>query len=140
MDVSIKPKDMEHWIRVSLRVYPYVFGFEHPLEREIEDSLLIDKDWAMEWIRPLCCGPKPDLDFISLMGRIDNLDLKFKVELITHCLRSSDIQVRDAAIQCAEEWGGEKMEQILRNHLKTETCGFLADYAEKVINEMDRGE
>lgn len=74
-------------------------------------------------------------DFLKLLARSAPLDTSTRSAVIANALKSSDLEIRDAAVQAAETWHDPALAQILRAH--KEPVPWLADYATRVAADIE---
>jgi hypothetical protein len=75
-------------------------------------------------------------DLIRILGRIDDLsDDQNVIEFISKAIQSSNLRVRDAAIQSIECWNNTAYLPILKSNL--ESVDWLREYKEKIILELE---
>ena len=48
----------------------------------------------------------------------------------------NDVEIRDAALQAAEFWGGLDMRNLLKIRVQTEPLSWLRDYMQDVIEDL----
>ena len=115
---------------------PFESGITHSIEQIIEHALMdsCTLDWFIEF-----CTDESHPAFASVvlrcLGHLPDVGHKsWRDELICISLESSDVEIRDAAVQAAESWGGEGIIEILKAHQEPET--WIREYIEDVINDL----
>lgn len=114
-------------------------GVIHPAEQIIGDALR-DSDKALDWLGGFAADAASPVFAASVlrclarhneMGTID-----WRKNLVQEVLTSSDVQMRDAALQAAEEWGGPELRAVLELHLPVEPVLWLHNAMEEVIEDL----
>jgi len=133
-------------IRIALirTLYDEVFenGVDHPAEQIIEDALRSVEErrvlpWLREWAFDAeCFGFSADL--LRCLGRLDLGTSAWRAALVQSALASDDVEMRDAAVQAAESWGGSEFLDVLRNH--AEPRPWLRTYVKDVVEGLGRRE
>ena len=126
---------------ISLFSYiPIEDGYDHPAEAIIKEALKSNKVKSLDTLRTLALDPKRvgiASDLLRCLGRISEAGDEFwRASLIGSALKSEQVQLRDAAIQTAELWGGERLIAILSEHQEKERVDWLRDYLERVIRDL----
>jgi hypothetical protein len=114
---------------------PVEDGMTHPAERLI--ATFAQRHGSGEVRGIVCELEKRRLaaDFLRLLGRAAPLDAAARSEILRDALQSSDLEVRDAAIQAAESWNDRALAEILRSH--REQVPWLADYLRRVAADLE---
>jgi len=108
---------------------PVVDGFKHSVEDPLD--ALPWANFGEEMLTLLVASPFFQ-SFLILLGRLEIPQL-LRVQLVQIGLASPSLDVRDAAIQAVENWGGESLVNLLRGH--TESVPWLSQYLEQVIQD-----
>ena len=138
------PKDQER-IRFVDRLYtafasdPIEDGITHPTESIISDALrLDDNNTVLGWLRDSCLDtatPGFSASIFRCLGRIDNFGTNlWRNNLVRDGLARDAIEIRDAAVQTAELWGGLGLQMILESH--SEPQMWLREYIRDVIDDL----
>lgn len=126
-------------LRSSFDVKPIEDGMDHPAEEIISKALQSPVDERVfDWLKSFSLdAAHPDFaaSIIRCLGRFNSPGTVFwRVDLIRSALAMGDAQIRDAAVQAAECWGGEGMRDVLKAH--KEPLPWLQDYIYDVIEDL----
>jgi hypothetical protein len=119
---------------------PIEDGVTHAAQSLIEKALEEDETLASEWIRAFVDAQGPSFAAAALkcVGRLLSPGLEqWRMSLAEQALKHEDSEVRDAAVQALESWGGERAVEILTKH--HEPRPWLQDYIDRVIRDLSRG-
>jgi len=72
---------------------------------------------------------------LRLLGRVRIDDGELRRRLVETGLASSNAEVRDAAVQAAEQWADPSLASLLRSH--KEPVDWLADYVQVVARDLE---
>lgn len=118
---------------------PLEDGVNHPAEQIIERFVRGAKD-APERLAELALdetSPAFAASVLRCLSRVADVGgANWRLNVVREALASSDVQMRDAALQAAEEWGEQAMRPILRAHLSSEPIAWLRAAAEEVIEDL----
>lgn len=114
-------------------------GICHPAEQTIAAALdASGKD--LEWLHGLvrdADSPIFAASVLRCLGRLDAVGTTaWRTRLVQDALDNEDVQVRDAALQVAEAWGGGAMCQVLAAHLPAEPVGWLREAMQDACREL----
>lgn len=119
----------------SLDDEPIESGITHPAEVKLRECLTkYGTSGVMGLVRELGSSARA-ASFLRLLGRSDVLKPAVRGELLEWGLASSNIEVRDAAVQAAESWGDAALAKVLRAHV--EPTAWLRDYAAAVAHDLE---
>lgn len=119
---------------------PIEDGVTHPAQNLIEKALEEDEPLVSEWIRAFVDTQRPSFAAAALKcaGRLLSPGSEqWRMSLVEQALKHEDPEVRDAAVQALESWGGERAVEILKKH--HEPRPWLRDYIDRVIRDLSRG-
>lgn len=116
-----------------LRASPVEEMRTHPGETILANLFDAFAWFTMTWLRGQRAAAFPLADLILLCGRIKPRDDEWRARMIDDWLRSSNIEIRDAATKAAELWGGERVLESLSSH--RESVPWLANYIADVLEE-----
>lgn len=118
---------------------PLEDGIAHPAEQIIERFVRSAND-ASGWLAELALdetSPAFAASVLRCLSRVAGVgSANWRANVVREALASSDVQMRDAALQAAEEWGGPAMCPILRAHVSSEPVAWLRAAAEDVIEDL----
>ena len=120
----------------SFETEPFENGIGHPAEQIIENALADTR--TLDWFTEFCTDESESgfaASVLRCLGREPDAGHRsWRHELIRTALESPDIEIRDAAVQAAESWGGEEIIGILKSHQEPET--WIREYIEDVIEDL----
>ena len=134
-----RKEKLESELRVSFDAEPLEDGLDHPAE-EIISRILQSKVQvrAFEWFRDFALDathPVFAASILRCLGRQERPGtVTWRVEIVQTALAMSDVEMRDAAAQTAESWGGSDMRSVLQAHSEPEP--WLQDYIQDIIEEL----
>ena len=117
---------------------PLEDGMTHPGERIIAMAVQ-ESEGALGWLRHLALtttAPAFAASTLRCLCRVDVGTSEWRAQLVADVLASEDVQMRDAALQAAEEWGGGRLRALLESHLANEPVDWLRQAMEDVIESM----
>ena len=111
----------------------------HPAERILAEALRSAGDRPVfEWLRSFsrdAAQPSFAASVLRCLGRQKRPGTdSWRVALVRGGLAAGDVEIRDAAVQAAESWGGSDMRNILESHSEQEP--WLRDYIRDVIDDL----
>ena len=114
-------------------------GMFHPAERTIEQTLRSGKSaLALEGLRSLSLdaeNPTFAASVLRCLARVARPGTKaWRVGLVRDGLAADDPEIRDAAVQAAEEWADPALRTVLEAH--TDPLPWLQDYIRDVIVDL----
>ena len=117
-------------------VEPFENGIAHPTEQIIGRALQNEK--ALAWFGDFCTDVRhPDFaaSVLRCLGRqADPGTDNWRSDLIRRALETDDVEIRDAAVQVVESWGGKDLVDILKLHNEPEH--WIRDYILEVIEDL----
>lgn len=118
---------------------PLEDGMGHPAEEIIREALGYREDQhVFEWLRILSLDatrPSFAASVLRCLGRQAHPGMgSWRAGLVCDGLAMDDVEIRDAAVQAAELWGGPDMQKILQAHSEPEP--WLRDYIRDVIDDL----
>lgn len=126
-------------LKLAFDLEPVEDGISH--EAEIILQQQIESRDETNILRQLSClvlsteSPSFTSSVLRCLGRRTDLGSRhWRTELIRDALSQDNLEIRDAAVQTAELWGGSDMRLILENH--RETVSWLRDYISEVIDYL----
>ena len=130
---------LERQLRNAFDRQPFEDGFDHPAENIIREALQTPyQQVVLEWLQSFALdteNPVFAATTLRCLGRIENLGPPgWRTELVRAGLKMADIEMRDAAMQAAENWGDWELVEVLQAH--TESNSLLRRYVEDVIRDL----
>ncbi len=114
-------------------------GMYHPAEQIMEQALRSENgQQVLEWLRTLASDadqPGFSAEVLRCLGR-QTLPgtASWRIGIVRDGLAMDDVEMRDAAVQAAEWWGGPDMQNVLKSHSESEP--WLQDYIWNVIKDL----
>ncbi len=128
-------------LRDVFEVEPLEDGIEHPAEEIIRQALLDSVDSrVLKWLQEIALDtaqPNLSASVLRCLGRLVRPGTKsWRIGLIRSALGKGDVEIRDAAVQTAESWGGEAVRRVLAAH--DEQLPWLRDYIRDVVEDLEK--
>ncbi len=125
----------------SFEAEPLEDGIDHPAEDIIGDAIRSTNEArVLDWLSGACLDsehPTFSASILRCLGRQAHLGTEsWRTELVLKALTIDDAEIRDAALQAAEFWGGLNMLDILKIKVKTEPLQWLRNYMQDVIEDL----
>lgn len=118
---------------------PLEDGVHHQAEQVIVEALQsVERSLILACLRTLSVDVEhPDLSasVLRCLGRLRPGTPAWRAEIVRSALDADDVEMRDAAVQAAESWGGAEMRDILRKHI--EAISWLHAYIQDVIDDLE---
>lgn len=115
---------------------PFEAGIAHRAEQIIGKALLSIR--SLSWLREFCTdkgNPSFAASVLCCLGRHSRPGTtQWRTGLIGAALAIDDVEIRDAAVQAVESWGGEDLLEILKSHQEPES--WMRDYIQAVIEDL----
>lgn len=129
-----------HMLRTSFDENPTEDGIDHPAEDIIVNAIHFSHaDLVFSWLKSFSLDaehPSYAASILRCLGRLKNPGkVSWRVDLIRKALAMEDVEIRDAAVQAAECWGGEDILKALKAH--SEPLPWLQDYVRDVIEDLE---
>ena len=123
----------------ALEAEPFENGMDHPADQIIENALRSTRDERiLEQFGGLCLDierPSFASSILRCLGRQTNIgNAAWRAGLVRDALATADIEIRDAAVQAAESWGGAEIVNILIAHNEPEP--WLRDCIPEIIDDL----
>lgn len=130
---------LERQLWTAFDAEPLEDGVTHPAEQIIEEFARSAKD-ALDRLAELALdetSPAFAASVLRCLSRVAGVgSANWRARLVRDTLGSRDIQMRDAALQAAEEWGEPSLGPILRSHVSREPVAWLRAATQDVIEEL----
>lgn len=134
--------DFKFRLLASFESEPLEDGMDHPAEEIISDALKsAEQKIYLDWLRELALDTtNPSLadSVLVCLARQSSPGTSFwRVDLIDKALSSTDVRVRDAAVEASESWADLDVIPVLNKYHETEHVGWLRDYMQTVVNYIE---
>jgi hypothetical protein len=121
-----------------LETEPVDDGMEHGAEDVVAD-LVSEFEWEEDRLLSTMRQLESDAafpDLVRILGRLElsNRALKWQIPLIAGLLHSSDVAVRDAALQAVDNWGKSEFRSVLEGYEEPEL--WLRQYRDDLVSCM----
>lgn len=126
----------EYSLYAAFETEPFEDGMDHPADEIIADALSSgDEQSILAWLRErsLDAGrPGFAASVLRCLGRqYDPGTEAWRAALVRDALAVDNVQIRDAAVQAAEQWADPGLIDVLASHRDTEQ--WLAEYIDMVV-------
>lgn len=118
---------------------PVEDGINHPGEVTIREALQsMDGYPVLEWLKMFSVDtnhPHFAASVLRCLGR-QHLPgtISWRMEVVRKAFSTDAVDIRDAAAQAAESWGGLEMRDVLQEH--TDPVPWLQDYILDILNDI----
>ncbi len=133
-----KIRKLETRLRMAFEDAPVEDGFCHSAESIIDETLLLaDQKNALRVLGSLATDdgqPVLAASVLRCLGRRSPGTPAWRAGVVRTALSLDDVEIRDAAVQAAESWGGAEIREILRGH--TEEVPWLCTYIHDVVEDL----
>ena len=136
-DLAIDDRErLLHALRETFEAEPLEDGMDHLAEAIIDNALKTKDDIRVfDWLLDICLdagNPTFASSVLRCLGRLSCPGTEsWRTDLVSRSLAIDDAEIRDAAIQAAEYWGGEEIRKVLEVH--DDPLPWLQDYARDVV-------
>ena len=118
---------------------PLEDGMRHPAEQIIEKALRPrGSQRVLEWLRELsldAAHPSFSSEVLRCLGRQTHPGTgSWRAGLVRDGLAMDDVEIRDAAVQAAESWGGREVVDVLMSHDEPEP--WLRECIPEIIDDL----
>ena len=117
---------------------PLEDGYCHPAEHLIERAINEIGDEALSLLYSMVLEQSRHALGASILRCLGRLSISgredWRTSIVSEALKSRQVELRDAAIQAAEQWGGTLVIEALKKH--PEPVPWLRDYMERVIYDL----
>ena len=126
-------------LNAAFEAEPVEDGMDHPAIEIIEKALLsAEHPHVLEWLQAFCLDPvHPNFSasVLRCLGRRAHPGtMSWQTDLVRSALDMDDAEIRAAAVQAAEFWGGQDMRNVLAAH--NEPLHWLRNYVRDVIEDL----
>ena len=128
-----------HGLSNSYASDPIEDGVDHPSEVMIEEALNSSENPAvLQLLQRIALNKDKPYFSSSVLRSLCRISQpgtsSWRRDLIRSALLIDDVQIRDAAIQAAEHWGGSAISKVLSQH--EEPVPWLRQYADDVLRDL----
>ena len=118
---------------------PVEDGMEHPAEKIMDEAMQFSPNRLMlAWLKQICTDVSCPSFAASVMKCLARQhapgSVHWRADVVQSGLAANDIEIRDAAVQAAEEWADNGLVEVLRSHEEEET--WLQNYISDVIEDL----
>lgn len=129
---------LESKLWAAFEADPLEDGMDHPAEKIIEKVLQSEDKGVLDCLKKLCLNVSEPSFAASVMRCLGRQDLpgtnSWRTELVRDGLATKDVEIRDAAVQAAESWGGREILDVLKSHQEPER--WIRDYIRDVVEDL----
>ena len=130
---------LEFRLRVAFDAEPLEDGINHPAEQIIGEALQsVDRSHTLACLRALSVDadhPGLSASVLRCLSRSRPGTSAWRAGIVRSALGAEDVEMRDAAVQAAESWGGAEMRDVLRRH--NEVISWLRTYIRDVVDDLE---
>ena len=125
----------------SFKSEPIEDGIYHPAEDFIGNAIRSSgSDRVFDWLYRTCIDTEHPTFSASVLRCIGRQVLPgtvlWRTELVRKALEIDEVEIRDAALQAAESWGGPEMRNVLKTKVQTEPIHWFRNYMQDVIEDL----
>ena len=130
---------LEFRLRTAFDADPLEDGISHPAEQIVREALQSgdDRSRIFAFLRALSVDaehPGLSASVLRCLSRWRFGTPAWRAGIVRSALAADDVEMRDAAVQAAESWGGPEMRDVLRSHV--ETTPWLRAYLQDVVEDL----
>lgn len=134
--------DFKFKLLASFESEPLEDGMDHPAEEIIFDALKsteqgIYLDWLREFTLDSTNPGLADSVLVCLARQSSPGTPSWRVNLIEEALHSTDVRVRDAAVEASESWADLDITDVLKKSHEIEPVEWLRDYMQTVVDYIE---
>ena len=132
---------LRNLLYAAFEAEPLEDGIDHPAEDIIGNVIRsTGSDRVFDWLYRACFDaehPTFSASVLRCLGRQISPGTKsWRTKLVRKALTMNDVEIRDAALQAAEFWGGLDMRNLFKIRVQTEPLSWLRDYMQDVIEDL----
>ena len=132
-------KRLEFGLKAAFYAEPLEDGINHPAEEIIGEALRsVDRSHILVWLKALSVDiehPGLSASVLRCLSRRRSGTSAWRAGVVRAALDVADVEMRDAAVQAAESWGGTDMRDVLRGHV--EEVSWLRAYIQDVVDDLE---
>ncbi len=126
-------------LRLAFETEPFEDGMDHPADQIIENVLRsTENQRVLDWFSTFSLDTKhPSFasSVLRCLGRQTHIGTAtWRAGLVRDALAQEDIEIRDAAVQAAESWGGQEIVDVLMSHDEPEQ--WLRECIPEIIDDL----
>ena len=126
-------------LNAAFEAEPVEDGMDHSAEDIIEETLLSSEEPRIfEWLQGFCLDaahPNFAASVLRCLARQPYpCTTSWRTDLVCSALDMDDAEIRDAAVQAAESWGGQDIRNVLEAH--NEPLQWLRNYVRDVVEDL----
>ena len=126
-------------LQADFEAEPVLDGMNHEAENTLSRAMAsIRPEDLLPWLTELATDasrPVFSSSVLRCIGRLPALgDVPWRQEVVARALRTDDVEVREAAVQAAEQWGDRDLADTLAAHHEPEP--WIRQYLEGVISDL----
>ena len=126
-------------LRTAFDAEPLEDGMNHPAEKIIGTALQSPEyRQVLDWFKEFCLDsthPSFAASILRCLGRQTCPGTEsWRAQLVRDALGLEDVEIRDAAVQAAEVWGGQNIRNVLEGHI--EPVQWLRNYIRDVSEDL----
>lgn len=134
--------DFRFKLLASFESEPLEDGMDHPAEEIIFDALRsTEQEIYLDWLREFTLdNTNPGLAdsvLVCLARQSSPGTPSWRVNLIEEALHSTDVRVRDAAVEASESWADPDVTDVLKKSYEIEPVEWLRDYMQTVVDYIE---
>lgn len=130
---------LEFRLKAAFDAEPLEDGINHPAEQIIAEALQsAERLHILACLRALSVDsehPGLSASVLRCLSRSCPGTSAWRVGVVRSALGADDVEMRDAAVQAAESWGGAEMREVLRRHV--EVISWLSAYIQDVVDDLE---
>ncbi len=142
LQTSVEDREQERlaaMLRSAFETEPFEDGKDHPADQIIEDALRSTEDQRiLDWLSAFsldAAHPSFASSVLRCLGRQAHIGTAaWRAGLVRNALAMVDIEIRDAAVQAAESWGGREIVEVLISHDEPEQ--WLRECIPEIIDDL----
>ena len=137
--VIAEKERLAYRLRSAFEVEPFGDGMDHPADQIIEDALRSSgSQGVLDWVSAFSLDrerPNFASSILRCLGHQIHIGTPaWRAQLVRNALATDDIEIRDAAVQAAESWGGREVVNVLMLHNEPES--WLQEYILEIIDDL----
>ena len=137
-DASEQRDQLLAHLRSSFAARPLEPGMDHPADDIVLRAIwTLGEDQVLPWLAEACANADGRAFPVELLSTLRHLHQprspEWRANLIKQALASPDVEMRDAAVQAADNWQGAEVREVLQQH--DEPTSFLKEHIQAILNQ-----